>query len=63
MRISKIFDWFEDDFEAAGGVVLFVAAHVDMENAEWLRSNRDELRVSYFDYDWKLNGKQPAAAH
>ncbi len=47
--ISKIFDWFEDDFEQAGGVEQFILQY------------RPELKgqfkkIKYFDYDWSTNG-------
>ena len=49
IRISKIFDWFEDDFSAQGGVISFI------------RQYRQDIgltadHISYFDYDWSLNG-------
>ena len=34
---ETIFDWFEEDFEAAGGVRAFLAAHLPPPDAEWLR--------------------------
>ncbi len=46
--ISKIFDWFGDDFAETGGVIAF------------LRKYRPDLPASvkiddYFDYNWNLN--------
>jgi hypothetical protein len=53
--ISKIFDWFEEDFEASGGVLPFIRAHLAEEP---LASLGDSPRVGYFDYDWSLNRVQ-----
>ena len=50
--ISKIFDWFEEDFEPSGGVLAFVRAHLSKEQ---LASLGTSPRVGYFDYDWTLN--------
>jgi hypothetical protein len=54
-EISKIFKWFEEDFEAAGGVRPFLARFVaDPAVAAALRQGR--LKIRYLDYDWSLNG-------
>ena len=55
-RVSKIFKWFEDDFEAAAGSVssylaLFIA---DEATAEALRDG--QLKIRHLSYDWSLNG-------
>jgi len=47
VRLSQIFDWFEEDFEAAGGVEAFVRRyHALPEQISW-RAN--------LPYDWDLN--------
>lgn len=58
--VSKIFDWFEEDFapladgNAERGVLEFVARHTsDPALAAELRSGR--FRVDHLDYDWTLN--------
>jgi hypothetical protein len=48
LRLSKIFDWFEEDFEASGGVVAFVKPLLAFR----IPANP---RLAYFDYDWSLN--------
>ncbi len=55
LHLSRIFDWFEEDFEPAGGVLPFVADHLPAEDADFLRAHRGEIRIRYFDYDWRLN--------
>jgi hypothetical protein len=57
--LSKIFDWFEDDFVATSGSVLqFVARYVhDTDLAPEIA--REEYRIVYLDYDWSLNGPAP----
>jgi hypothetical protein len=56
LRISKIFDWFGEDFVASGGVLAFVRRHATPD----LRAAIDQLgpkpRLIFFDYDWSLNG-------
>ena len=48
IRLSKIFDWFEDDFQAHGGVLNFVLQYrPDIPEGTRL--------ASYLDYDWSLN--------
>ncbi len=53
VRVSSIFDWFEEDFETAGGVEQFV------------RSYRPDLPQGYeveadLPYNWGVNGKLSA---
>ncbi len=54
--ISKIFDWFREDFErAAGSVQKYLANYV--ADAEIARRLAEEgFKVQYMDYDWSLNG-------
>jgi len=54
--LSKIFEWFEDEFAAHSGSLLkYVARYVsDSEVAREL--NADRYRVEFLDYDWALNG-------
>jgi hypothetical protein len=48
LRLSKIFDWFEEDFRAAGGVVAFVRPYLDFDPGA-------KPGLVWFDYDWSLN--------
>jgi len=49
LRISRIFDWFKDDFQAHGGVIAFIQQYrPDI--------SPDTRLASYLDYDWALNG-------
>jgi hypothetical protein len=52
LYLSRIFDWFARDF---GDVPAFVAAHVDPDDAAWIRAHSGSLRIRYLDYDWRLN--------
>lgn len=57
--LSKIFDWFEDDFATNSGSVLpFVAQYV--HEADLARELAQRVyRIAYLDYDWSLNGPPP----
>ena len=55
VRVSRIFKWFEGDFEPRGGVVRFVAGYLADSDARWLRAHADTVEVGYLDYDWTLN--------
>ena len=54
LRLSKIFDWFEEDFTRGGGVVPFVRRHLPSEKALQLPPGV-EVDVEHADYDWALN--------
>ncbi len=55
--LSKIFEWYADDFEAAGGSTQrYLARFVnDAQVQDALR--RDEFELRYLEYDWNLNGR------
>jgi hypothetical protein len=57
--LSKIFDWFAEDFEAqAGSLPRYVAQYVtDPDLARDLTST--PYRIEFLDYDWSLNGPPP----
>ncbi|MCZ6541330.1 MAG: DUF547 domain-containing protein, partial [Nitrospinae bacterium] len=53
--LSKIFDWFEDDFEPKGGVLPFLARYAPEPDRSLLKNG--DADVSYLDYNWDLNKK------
>lgn len=55
VALSKIFKWFEDDFESRGGILAYLFRYAPREYRPYLR--KDSLDVSYLDYNWDLNKK------
>ena len=55
VRVSEIFDWFEEDFKAQGGVLATIERFVSTNDAAWLRGAGASARIEYLDYDWTLN--------
>ena len=53
--LSKVFDWFEEDFEDRGGVLPYLRAYVSESDRQWL-ARATSIDVEYLDYDWSLNG-------
>ena len=52
-RLSKIFDWYEEDFvKATGSVQSFVRPYLVKEGAA---DPGEKAGVKHFDYDWALN--------
>ena len=58
-HLSKIFDWFEDDFiKHSGSVQSYLALYIaDNQVSAALANN--EFTVEYLEYDWSLNGAPP----
>jgi len=55
VRVSAIFDWFEEDFERdAGSVQAWIARYAPASEAGWIRAAED-LDIEHLDYSWKLN--------
>lgn len=48
VQVSKIFFWFKEDFEKAGGVISFINKYREEEIP-------DHVEIKYLDYDWTLN--------
>ncbi len=53
-KLSRIFDWYAEDFErAAGSVPAYIARYLPA--ADRGRVKPEQVRVLYLDYDWSLN--------
>ena len=59
LRLSKIFDWFAEDFESGGGVIGTLAPYLPESTRRWLEASETPPTLRYFDYDWSLNAIQP----
>lgn len=55
VRLSKIFDWFAEDFAAAGGALAFVRPYLAPPVRQALDALGPHPRVVWFEYDWSLN--------
>lgn len=53
--LSPIFDWFAEDFAAAGGALAFVRPRLPEATRARLAAHEGRVRLEYFDYDWSLN--------
>ena len=51
--LSSIFDWFEEDFKAGGGVLRYLGGYVSDKDKQILIDAG--TCISYLDYNWKLN--------
>jgi hypothetical protein len=60
LTLSPIFDWFEEDFAAAGGVLGFVRPHLPEATRRSLDTQADRVELDWFDYDWALNDSASA---
>jgi len=55
VQVSQLFEWFEGDFEEAGGVRAFLARYLEGEAKAAVENER--TRITHFEYDWDLNGR------
>jgi hypothetical protein len=54
--LSKIFDWYEDDFKKEAGTLLrYVVRFLPDTLRRDLLSMEEEISVRFGDYDWRLN--------
>jgi hypothetical protein len=55
LYVSKIFEWYGEDFNHDPIAFFLRFAEGDLEIR--LTRQRDQLKVRYLDYDWSLNGR------
>ncbi|NMH59873.1 DUF547 domain-containing protein [Alteromonas ponticola] len=61
LLVSKIFNWYEDDFEqwrGLSGLRAFLAQYaqaLSLNNADANRLRDGEIPITFLDYDWSLN--------
>jgi hypothetical protein len=53
--VSKIFDWFSEDFN--DDIIGYFVQYAQEPLKAQLAKNKARIRVKYLDYDWSLNGK------
>ena len=51
VKISQIFEWYKGDFTLEGGLLEFINTYREEKLP-------DNARLSYYAYDWTLNGTQ-----
>ena len=59
LRVSKIFDWYSGDFGDNAGVIRFITRHAPPEIARRLDAAGNRVKLTYLDYDWRLNRAAP----
>lgn len=56
IRVTKIMDWFSDDFDKwGGGKVAFIRRYMPADKQRLIDQAGDRIRFEYDDYDWSLN--------
>ena len=65
MYVSRIFDWYKEDFEKGWGGVDSVAeflaryaAELELDSATANQLRADDIRIRHLKYDWGLNDTQ-----
>jgi GH15 family glucan-1,4-alpha-glucosidase len=57
VSLSRIFKWYGGDFGQTGTDILrYITPYIyDEEDKRYLEERVDQLKISYQDYDWRLN--------
>jgi Protein of unknown function, DUF547 len=56
LHVTKILDWFADDFEQwGGGRVAFVRKYLPADKQKQLDAARGKVDLEFDEYSWKLN--------
>lgn len=56
LHLSKIFDWFSEDFGGENGVLAFIRKYAQGDLALELATS-EKPEIVFLEYDWSLNGK------
>ncbi len=57
LYVSKLFDWYDDDFiQKSGSVLGFMRPYLRGETLSFIERNP---KISYLEYDWALNAQAP----
>ncbi len=54
LHASRIFDWYQSDFE--GGTGAFFQKYAEGDLKKRLEAADGRLKIDYLEYDWSLNG-------
>ncbi|MES1211287.1 MAG: DUF547 domain-containing protein, partial [Acidobacteriota bacterium] len=56
LKVTKILDWFEDDFDKwGGGQVPFLRKYVSADKAKRIDAAKGKIKLDFDEYSWKLN--------
>lgn len=55
LEMSRIFEWFVDDFASVGGIGSFVRER--LSDAQRAELTPDDAEITFAEYDWALNGR------
>jgi hypothetical protein len=56
LHVTKILDWFKDDFETwGGGRVAFVRKYLTPDKQKQIDAARGNVELEFHDYSWDLN--------
>jgi hypothetical protein len=57
LYVSKLFDWYDDDFiQKSGSVLGFMRPYLREQTLAFIERNP---KISYLEYDWSLNAQAP----
>lgn len=61
-KLSKIFDWFKEDFEKyTTSVPEFISRYLPAEQAQQFRNAGKSFKIDYYGYNWNLNDTATAS--
>jgi hypothetical protein len=55
LHVSPIFKWFQEDFDALGGVATSIRRYAPEAARPWLATSGRNAPIDYLSYDWSLN--------
>ena len=56
LQISRVFKWYRADFGSRDHLLEFLIRYLDAgDKKEFLKSNKNQIRIRYNPYDWSLN--------
>jgi hypothetical protein len=57
LYLSKIFEWYSEDFKKSGTIIDFVKKYMKEEDQRFIEDHEGKIKIKYLDYNWGLNLK------
>ena len=58
LHLSKIFEWYSEDFKKSGTIIDFVKKYMKEEDQRFIEDHKSKIKIKYLDYNWRLNLKR-----
>jgi hypothetical protein len=60
VHVTKVMDWFAEDFKKwGGGQVAFIRKYLPPDQQQRIAAAKENVKLDFYSYDWSLNDASP----